>query len=266
MSDLVLDYGYARPLKNSDILWHGGGLAVAALLIGVMWLKRMSAALPLLLAVLMLAPTTLVPIVSEVGAERRMYMPSLAIISAIAVYVSRHLSRSLLKVAGPALIIVLALPTVQRNAEYASTCGMWKTVADRRPHGRAYLNLAVAAQEAGRTSEVLPLLQLAAPDFPDAEFPLGERLYQERKYAEAISHLENVLRLRATHRQAEAARQLLIRGWTDLAIERSERADVNAAHDAFVRALELDPNNPDLQRNVAISTAELKQNTRERPR
>jgi tetratricopeptide (TPR) repeat protein len=240
-------------LALTDVLPYAAALIALCVLAGWLWFVKPRAGLPLVLCLLVLAPTTLVPIISEVGAERRMYLPSLAIISVSVVYAWLVIPRKILIAIGAVLIGALAVTSVRRNAEYSSTYEMWRTVVDRRPHGRAHLNLAVAANESGRTDEVLPLLRKAVSDFPDAEYPLGERLYRERRYAEAIAHLENFLRLRPTHFQAEAAKQLLIRSWTDLAIQEDGAGRLQQAHEAFVQALKLDPGNPDLRRNVAIS-------------
>jgi cytochrome c-type biogenesis protein CcmH/NrfG len=65
--------------------------------------------------------------------------------------------------------------------------------------------------------------------------------------------------LRPTHFQAEAAKQLLIKSWTDLGIQRSEAGRLSQAHEAFLEAARLDPTNADLQRNVAISEGVLKE-------
>lgn len=258
-TDLVLDYGLIAPLALAAVLPYAAALIVLGALAGWLWFAKPRAGLPFVLCLLQLAPTTLVPIISEVGAERRMYLPSLALISAMLVYAWQVIPRKMLIVICSVLIGSLAMISMRRNAEYSSTYEMWRTVVERRPHGRAHLNLAVAANESGRTGEVLPLLRKAVVDYPDAEHPLGERLYQERRYAEAISHLETFLRVRSTHFQAEAAKQLLIRSWTDLAIQESEAGRLSQAHEAFVQALKLDPNNPDLRRNVAISAAVLKE-------
>jgi protein O-mannosyl-transferase len=252
-TELVLDYGYAAPLNTTEVLPYAAAVTVSCVLIVWLWFANRRAALPLVLCLLLLAPTTLVPIVSEVGAERRMYLPSLALISALLVYCWPMVPRKAALIATGALAAALAVTSVQRNEEYFSTYQMWRTVVDRRPHGRAYLNLAVAANDSGRTSEVLPLLRQAVVDFPDAEHALGARLYQERAYAEAIEHLETFLRLRPTHFQAEAAKQLLIKSWTDLAIQDTNRGRLPQAHEAFVQASRLDPRNPDLLRNLATS-------------
>jgi protein O-mannosyl-transferase len=257
-TDLVLDYGYPTPLALAAVLPYAAALIVLCAFVGWLWFAKPRAGLPFVLCLLLLAPTTLVPIISEVGAERRMYLPSLVMIFAMVVYAWQIVPRKILIAVFAVWIGALAVTSMKHNTEYSSTYEMWRTVVDRRPHGRAHLNLAVAANESGRTDEVLPLLRKAVVDFPDAEYPLGERLYRERRYAEAISHLDTFLRLRATHFQAEAAKQLLIRCWTDLAIQESEAGRLSEAHEAFVRALSLEPNNPDLRRNVAMSAAALK--------
>jgi len=125
------------------IVWCG--------LVGWLWFAKPRAGLPFVLCLLLLAPTTLVPIISEVGAERRMYLPSLALISAMLVCAWQVIPRKVLIVTSALLIGTLAVTSVQRNAEYSSTYEMWRTVVDRRPHGRAHLNLAVAANDPGRS-------------------------------------------------------------------------------------------------------------------
>ena len=85
-TDLVLDYGYVAPLALSEVLPYAAALIVACALVGWLWLAKPRAGLPFVLCLLLLAPTTLVPIISEVGAERRMYLPSLVLISAILAY------------------------------------------------------------------------------------------------------------------------------------------------------------------------------------
>ena len=254
---LVLDYGPVAPLTTAAVAPYAALVIAACVIVVWWWRSKPRVGLPFVLCLLLLAPTTLVPIVTEAGAERRMYLPGLALISAIVVYAWTVAPPMIARTMAAAATAVLLLLSITRNAEYASTYEMWRTVVERRPHGRAYLNLAVAANESGRRSEVLPLLRNAALGFPDAEYPLGERLYQERRYSEAISHLDAFLRVRSTHFQAEAAKQLLIRSWTDLAIEESNQGRLSDAHQAFVQALKLEPNNPDLQRNVAISTAAI---------
>src|SRR5207253_4305752 len=101
------------------------------------------------------------PIHTEIGAERRMYLPMMALtIAAVLAVVRiaeraserkspRHASGPLARPVRLALVCAfvlvcgaLASATVARNREYASALTMWETVVDRWPHGRARYNLA----------------------------------------------------------------------------------------------------------------------------
>jgi tetratricopeptide (TPR) repeat protein len=213
--------------------------------------------LPLVWLLLTLAPTTLVPIFTEAGAERRMYLPAAALITGVVYALWRAGAKGSGALVGSALVIgLLTTLTIMRNAEYHSPYGLWRTVVERRPHGRAHLNLAVEAEAIGRSGEVLPLLRKAAEDFPDAEYPLGDRLYKAGAYQEAIAHLERFQKLRPGHVQGEAAKRTLIQSWTDLGIARATAGNLRGAIEAFERAVSLDPANPDLQRNLATAKAD----------
>src|SRR6201999_2089872 len=113
------------------------------------------------------APTSsIVPIVSEVGAERRMYLPLAALVSLVVVGIRYALSR------GPAVLrtryaaaalaavvcVPLAIRTVLRNAEYADPLRLWTTVVDRYPHGRARMSLATELAEAGQHEQAITVL------------------------------------------------------------------------------------------------------------
>jgi Flp pilus assembly protein TadD len=251
---LVLDYGQPKLLSVGEVL---PGIAIVIGLIaaaGLLWKRRPALGLPPALALLTLAPTSLVPIITEVGAERRMYLASIALITGAVVMLSRIGLKGRAAVALSAVTIaILTSITIERNAEYHSSYGMWKTVVERRPHGRAYLNLAVEAEAIGRSSEVLPLLREAVDGYPDAEYALGDRLYRAGAYQEAIEHLENFRTLRPSHYQADAAKRVLIQSWTDLGIAHAAAGNTRDAIEAFRQSLALDPANPDLRRNLATA-------------
>jgi tetratricopeptide (TPR) repeat protein len=254
---LVFDYGQGKPLTFLQTL-PGAGLLIGSLLTTVLaWWKSPRLGVAPMLCMLTLAPTTLVPVITEIGAERRMYLPSAAIIAGIVVGSAR------LRLTGRGAVAVwlvavtaLAVATVKRTQEYDSSYRMWTTVVERWPHGRAYLNLAVEADASGRKDEVLPLLRHAVADFPDAEYALGQRLYEAQAYAEAIDHLERFLRLRPGHYQEEAALATLVRAFTDLGIQRSQRGDVRGAVDAFEGAVSRSPKNADVLRNLSVALME----------
>src|SRR4029453_3870616 len=75
-----------------------------------------------------LAPTsTFVPIATEVGAERRMYLPMIAI-AVLAVLALRAVlgRRTVLVGSLAALSIVLGVLTFQRNADYHDPIALWR--------------------------------------------------------------------------------------------------------------------------------------------
>jgi len=79
-SALVLDYGLPRPLSLRDVL--PGALVIVALLVATLFALVRSRPIGFLMAsfFLTLAPTSsIIPISSEVGAERRMYLPFAAL-------------------------------------------------------------------------------------------------------------------------------------------------------------------------------------------
>jgi protein O-mannosyl-transferase len=250
-TDLVLDYGPPVAMRFVDVWPYIAFLTALGIAALAGWRANPLIGFPLIAFFLTLAPTSLVPIVTEAGAERRMYLPAAFLVSAVVIAAWRLLQGRAAAIAVGVVATLLINLTVTRNREYESTYGMWRTVVDRRPHGRAYLNLATAAQALGRNDEILPLLRRAVQDLPDAEYGLGAQLYLAGSYEEAISHLQAFLRARPTHPQAVDAKATLIRSWTDLGIARAKAGSIGAAADAFRQALAVDPANPDLHRNLA---------------
>jgi len=161
---------------------------------------------------LTLAPTSsLVAITSEVGAERRMYLP-FAALATLAVIGGRALidragartvrlkqASTYTKATKPQVIAAatltalvlagLAARTIARNAEYADPLTLWRTVVDRRPHGRARMALATELMTAGDHAQAIALLREAVGDFPDARAALGTALILERQNDEGIAVL-----------------------------------------------------------------------------
>jgi len=195
---LVLDYGLPRPLTVGAVapaavvvllLVAGAGLAL------VRWPRTgfLGAAFFLLLA-----PTSsVVPILSEVGAERRMYLPLAALVTLVVVggrYVLnlRRPSAAMTYAAAgvtATVIATLAIRTVARNAEYAEPVRLWTTSVDRFPHGRARMALATELVELGRHEQAIAILRQAVPDFPDARAALGTELVMQRQTAEGMAVL-----------------------------------------------------------------------------
>lgn len=191
---LVLDYGRPEPVALSTAV--PAGLLVLALLAGtVVAVVR----LPLIGAFglwffVTLAPTSsIVPIATEVGAERRMYLPLVAVLSVVLLLLwpmlaAARLRRTLLLTGVGVLSAGLVVLTAARNREYASGLHMWGTVVERWPSGRAHHNYGIALKAAGRRAEAIAEYTKAADTLPDAEYALAFELQADGRYEEAVTH------------------------------------------------------------------------------
>jgi tetratricopeptide (TPR) repeat protein len=159
-----------------------------------------------------LAPTSsIIPIATEVGAERRMYLPLMAlVVLAVAVAVSlwdRFAGSSetvarrphAASVAGLALLAcvaaALAAGTLARNREYSSSLRLAQTVLDRWPTSTAQHYVGEELIAVGRTDEAIAHLRQAIPGSPRAHFSLGAELVKEGRLDEGIEQLQEFVRL-----------------------------------------------------------------------
>jgi tetratricopeptide (TPR) repeat protein len=161
-----------------------------------------------------LAPTSsIVPIATEVGAERRMYLPLLAVIVLVVatVFLSwRRFTRGSVSAPGvepglravprggqlaAAIVLVvvtgsLMLGTVFRNREYSSALTLAQTVAERRPRAVTHHYLAEQLVHAGRHDEARQHLREAiAGGDSRARYLLGIELFNAGKLNEAMEQL-----------------------------------------------------------------------------
>jgi tetratricopeptide (TPR) repeat protein len=147
---------------------------------------------------LTLAPaSSIVPIATEVGAERRMYLPLMAlavlVLAGLDVLWSRTVLRRVAALPVAAAVILAAAGaavTVARNREYASPLTLAQTIVDRRPTNVAHHILAEHLMEAGRRDEATPHLRIAvAGGNSRARYPLGRILAEQGNHAEAVEQL-----------------------------------------------------------------------------
>ena len=187
---------------------------------------------------LLLAPTSsLLPIVTEVVAEHRMYLPLAALIAGAVVgsYVlGRFLSvsagdgaRRFAQVAGVvalgATIVVLGLRTRARNLDYASEEKIWRaSIASQPANPRVRTALGANLVIAGRYGEAEFELQKAVdldPGRAEALSNLGAAEFALGKLDSSIVHLERALALRPEYLDAHRnlAEAYLARGQHALA-------------------------------------------------
>ncbi len=260
---LVLDYG--EPVATTlGAVWPAA-LVVVALIAATAaaWFVAPPLAFLGTWFFLTLAPTSsFLPIATEVGAERRMYLPLIALITLAvfgAVQALRRLETEAVRKTDPgpakaghyvtrgavaAVCVVLALFTVARNREYANTLGLWQTVVDRWPNARAFYNLGTALQAAGLQPQAVESFQRALPGSADAHYALGFELQAQGKLDEALEHYREFLRLKPEDINAPRAwhqigRVLLAQGKRDEAIA------------AFREVLARKANDPDALAGIA---------------
>ena len=220
--NLVLDYGVPRPLTLGDValpLIVIAGLAVAT---AVLLIRRSYAGFLGAWFFIILAPTSsIVPIVTEVGAERRMYLPlagivALIVLGAYRAWIARGARPALIGPAAAILVcLALAAATIQRNREYESVISILQTTVERRPHPRSNLMLGSVLLEAGRRAEAAPYLEQARDD-PGSGFILGIDLIAQSKFAEGAEELERFLQLQPKHLRTIEARESLGRAYAVL--------------------------------------------------
>jgi protein O-mannosyl-transferase len=160
---------------------------------------------------LILAPTSSVlPIVTEVAAEHRMYLP-LASLTTLAVIAGfRLLPRILARVALVTAVLLFGSMTQRRNEDYADFDRIWlDTIAKRPDNARARNNYATSLLTQGRFADAEVHLRVAVArnrSFAEAEANLGAALSAQGKLDEGAAHLERALVLRPEF--AEASRNL----------------------------------------------------------
>lgn len=183
-SSLVANYGAPVPLTLPEVLPQAL-LVVLALLATVAALVRWRVAGFIgAWTFLTLAPTSsLIPIATEVGAERRMYLASMALVAGavgLAALVSRRRPAGatwpLATMCG-LVAVGLTAGTIQRNREYRSGLTLAETSASRWPSPTATLMLGTELAAAGRREEALPYLRAAAERLPRARYNLGVELF-----------------------------------------------------------------------------------------
>jgi tetratricopeptide (TPR) repeat protein len=197
--DLVAFYGWHLPLTLGDVLPQMiliTLLLVAALVALVR--RRWAGFLGAWFFITLAPSSSIVPIATEVGAERRMYLPLMALILLAVLLafllVARMPRRWSMKAATLVVGVAAAgliAATVARNREYASLLTLAETIVERRPTSVAYHFLGEQLDGAGREAEaVVALREAVVRGNSRAGLPLGTGLVGQREYAEAIKRLD----------------------------------------------------------------------------
>lgn len=215
--NLIFDYGPMQPVAIGDVL---PGFIVVLVLLAltlVAFARRPQLGFWGVWFWVTLAPaSSLVPIVTEVGAERRMYLPLIGVIcllllaatTALRSWITRETTqRAAAWAIGAAVVFALAAVTRARNVDYGSGVTLWETVIERRPTARAHEHLSMFLQDAGRTDEAINHLRVAAPESPQARHALAAALLERGHLAESIDQFRAFVQSNPTDRTIVLARR-----------------------------------------------------------
>jgi len=169
-SDLVIDYS-DWPIARNLASWILPVLFLTVLFVGsiVSWKRHARLAFWGIWFFLILAPSSsFYPILTELAAERRMYLPFISVLIVIALLIDWILRKTFSHLPfksaqrpvkwgfGICLVVLLTFLTYQRSFAYDTHAGIWKDTVDKRPENkRAYYNLGKILQEEGKYDEAL---------------------------------------------------------------------------------------------------------------
>ncbi len=300
-SGLVLDYSdWPRTTPFSSLLPRA--LLLLSLLVATLWAIRHRRWWGFWGAwfFLLLAPSSsFLPLPTEPAAERRMYLPLLAIVAVTLGAASRACRRISTRFGWPdrarvcletaialALALALGVTTFQRNAQYRTAQSIWADVVAKRPrNARAETNLAVALINDGRNADAIPHLVTALqldPDEPLIRDNYAVALLAIGRTDEAIAQFQETLRRSPDYAPSRKALILITQQRFRADIEHAQAAltahpDDPAAHVVFAQlladmgrrddaithyqqALRLDPSNAAAHYNLANLLAEYDRN------
>ena len=206
-SRLVFDYGYPRELPFESVLPAAATIALLLAASIVALLRRPPAGFPAFSFFVLLAPTSsFVPIVTEVGAERRLYLPLAAAVALLVPLAYRLIGRLTGDRAGAVRVVALILAavslgsaTVRRNVDYRTAESIWRSAIRARPENpRAHNGLGRVLHRSSRLvqAEVSYRRALAIEtDFYQAQYNLGLVQAELGRDGEALEHFRRASRL-----------------------------------------------------------------------
>jgi Flp pilus assembly protein TadD len=239
---LVVAYGPPQPL-GIDAVWPHAAvvalLAVATLV--ALWRMPLVGFAGAWLFVTLAPTSSIVPIATEVGAERRMYLPLAVLVSLAVSFVALAATRVTASRARHAFAIVcvasavlLTAATITRNREYASPLGLARTVLARWPTPFAHAIVGTQLAVAGQHADAIAELRIAAPGYTLARYHLGGELFNQGTFDEAVVQLRRFVAAEPLLAEAVPAR---------LMIGRAEmlRSDFPAAIEELREVLKMAP-------------------------
>jgi tetratricopeptide (TPR) repeat protein len=198
--NLAYDYPFSLSLLvPPQTLFAIGGIALLVIL--MLYLYRSSRLLSFSIFWFLgnlLIESSIIPL--ELIFEHRVYLPSMFLFLAIAVWIYRVASQKtvLARTGLIVLIAVLMVFTWQRNITWSSSENLWRDVAKKAPSlTRGHMGLYMAYKTQGRNDEAKQALQKAVEVGPDQfrpAFNLANLYKDEKNYKDALQVLNDMLK------------------------------------------------------------------------
>jgi tetratricopeptide (TPR) repeat protein len=195
-ADLAIHYGSPVALTLDRVVPQA--LLVAALVVFTIILLGWKHAAGFLGAwfFMTLAPSSsFIPIATEVGAERRMYLPLMAVMVLLVAgmynvgAVRRRVSPKLASWMLVAAVAALGTATFARNKDYATGLSLAESSLAHWPSDVAHGAVGTELQRLHRDEQAMVELRLAARTDPLSRYNLGVALFNNKRFDEAIQVL-----------------------------------------------------------------------------
>ena len=195
-TSLVVDYGMPQPLTLVDVAPYAALIvALVALTIAALVYRPKLGFLGAWFFITLAPASSIVPVATWVGAERRMYLPVAALIVLAVLAAARVRVPTRVRIAAlVATAAVLVTLTVRRTEEYQSPLVLARTVLDRYPHARAHSWYGSLLIDAGQHDEGLRHLRLAVGGDSRAHYALGVTLIRDGNLDDGVSELQAFVR------------------------------------------------------------------------
>ena len=256
---LIFDYG--SPLIDSIKQVIPQAAVVSLLLVGTcicLWRWPAIGFLGIWFFAILAPTSSIVPQATQTIAERRMYLPTAAVVTLVVIGVYSLLGRRSMAVFA-AVAVALGFVTVQRNKDYRSLFAIWEDTAAKLPDNpRAHNNLGIAYVQNGALSNAIyhfSCVVKAQPDDAEGNANLGMAYFSEGELQKAIQHFEIALR----------SNPKLTDVWLNLGIAAGRLGNFARAAEAFQEVLRLDPTN-EPARVMLTQVSALQSSTRTSPR
>lgn len=250
-SPLSLDYS-DWPVAKAPV-WTLPSVGVMLALGGLtMWALTRRSAIAFLGACffIILAPSSsFVPIVTELVAERRMYLPLAALVTMIVAggYFLVPPARRKFALAGVLIVaVVFGVLTFRRNVVYRSELAIWQDVIEKRPaNARAHNNVGFALGREGKGNEAIAHFSRAIslkPDYPDALNNLAAMLDRNGRTDEAVPLYRKVVSLTPNHLDARF----------NLSLALHRLGNLDEAEQGYLEVLKRSPGYLNAHNNLAV--------------